>query len=179
VADAAATPNILAPLTGSQVSRHGAEVALALAKAAGARTKALVISTDGSITRRSRLGQASRDEDEVMKEIKALAKSYGQHIKAEMRTDLPADAAILRDAKLGQHNLVVLGASRRPGDVLSFGNLARALLESSDRSLLIVAPQAGKRSAPPVEGSAAAGDNKIKPDVAPANRKVAPALPGS
>lgn len=177
-ADPAATPNILAPLTGSQVSRHGAEIALALAKAAGARMKALVISTDGSVPRRSRFGQASRDEDEVVKEIKALAKSYGQRIKTEMRTDLSADAAIQRGAKLGQHNLIVLGASRRPGDVLSFGNLARALLESGDRSLLIVAPQAGKRSAPPVDGPAAGGDKNIKPDVVPAP-KVATALPNS
>jgi nucleotide-binding universal stress UspA family protein len=146
--------------------------------AAGARMKALVISTDGSVARRSRFGQASRDEEEVAKEIKALATSYGQRIKTEMRTDLPADAAIRRGAKLGQHNLIVLGASRRPGDVLSFGNLARALLESGDRSLLIVAPQAGKRSAQPAEGSGAGGDKKSKPDVVPAH-KVATALPGS
>jgi hypothetical protein len=35
--------------------------------------------------------------------------------------------------------------SRRPGRALSFGELATALLESSDRSLLFVAPQAGAR----------------------------------
>jgi nucleotide-binding universal stress UspA family protein len=145
---------------------------MALAKAAGARMKALVISIDSSVTRRSRFGQARRDEEEVVKEIKTLARSYGQRINTETRTDLPADAAIRRGAKLGQHNLVVLGASRRPGDVLSFGNLARALLESGDSSLLIVAPQAGKRFAPPVEGPALGGDTKIKPDVLP-DHKVA------
>jgi Kef-type K+ transport system membrane component KefB/nucleotide-binding universal stress UspA family protein len=171
-ADPAAAPNILMPLTGSQVSRQGAEVAMALAKAAGARMKALVISTDNSVTRRSRFGQARRDEEEVVKEIKTLARSYGQRIKTETRTDLPADAAIRRGAKLGQHNLVVLGASRRPGDVLSFGNLARALLESGDSSLLIVAPQAGNRFAPPIEAPALGGDAKIKPDVLP-DHKVA------
>jgi hypothetical protein len=33
-----------------------------------------------------------------------------------------------------------LGVSRRPGKALSFGDVATALLESSDRSLMFVAP---------------------------------------
>ena len=48
----------------------------------------------------------------------------------------------IRQARRGKHDLIVLGVSRRPGKVLSFGELATALLESSDRSLMFVAPLA-------------------------------------
>ena len=40
----------------------------------------------------------------------------------------------------------VIGVSRRPGERLSFGELAAALLESSDRSLFFLAPQANVRA---------------------------------
>jgi nucleotide-binding universal stress UspA family protein len=57
-----------------------------------------------------------------------------------VRIDISAGDAILRQARRGKHNLIVLGVSRRPGKALSFGELATALLESSDRSLMFVAP---------------------------------------
>ena len=60
--------------------------------------------------------------------------------------DISPEDAILREARLGDHDLIVLGVSRRPGERLSFGELAAALLESSDRSLLFLAP-AGARPA--------------------------------
>ena len=49
------------------------------------------------------------------------------------------------ESQLGRHNLIVLGVSRRPGETLSFGSLATALLETSEKSLMFVAP-AGRRS---------------------------------
>ena len=38
-----------------------------------------------------------------------------------------------------RHNLVVLGAGRRPGGKLFFGDTAAALLEKSEKSVLFVA----------------------------------------
>jgi nucleotide-binding universal stress UspA family protein len=60
-------------------------------------------------------------------------------IRTAVRVDLAAEDAILRQARLGGHNLIVMGVTRRPGDRLSFGNVAAAVLDSSERSVLYVA----------------------------------------
>ena len=54
------------------------------------------------------------------------------------RADMAPDQAILREASRG-YDLVVLGVSRRPGDMLFFGNTAAAVLERSPTSIPFVA----------------------------------------
>ena len=49
-----------------------------------------------------------------------------------------ADEAISREAGRG-YDLVILGVSRRPGDMLFFGNTAAVVLERSPTSILFVA----------------------------------------
>ena len=132
--------NALVPVTGSEVSRRGAEVAVILAKAANAPITILSVRAAGASNERERLGAARRDAAEVLKEAKAIADFYETPIISAMRTDLSAEDAILRQGRQGRHDLIVLGVSRRPGDELSFGDLATAVLESSDRSLMFVAP---------------------------------------
>jgi Kef-type K+ transport system membrane component KefB len=153
--------NVLVPITGNEASRRGAEVAVAIAKAASTPLTALSVLTTGTENERERLGTARREATEVVKEIKAIAELSDVAIKAAIRTDISAEDAILRQARRGRHNVIVLGVSRRPGKTLSFGELATALLESSDRSLLFVAPLAAssgsRQPRPPTgEGSAAA-----------------------
>jgi Kef-type K+ transport system membrane component KefB/nucleotide-binding universal stress UspA family protein len=138
--------SVLSPVTGNEVSRRGAEVAVNLAKAAGAPLAVLSVLAPGAADERERLGAARRDADEVVKEITAIAEAHEVAIKSAIRTDISAEDAILRQARAGRHNLIVLGVSRRPGETLSFGELATALLESSDRSLLFVAPSAAPRA---------------------------------
>src|SRR5262249_29188507 len=101
----------------------------------------------------ARLGAARRDAAEVVKEIKAIAEFNEVPLKSAVRTDISAEDAILRQARQGRHDLIVLGVSRRPGRALSFGELPTALLESADRSLMFIAPSA----APQARG---AGANK-------------------
>jgi Kef-type K+ transport system membrane component KefB/nucleotide-binding universal stress UspA family protein len=139
-ADPAAGPKILVPVTGSDVSRRGAEVALALGKAHQARVTALSVIAPEARHDRQRLGARIRDAGEVGKEIKALADAIGQPVKIARRMDISPEDAILREARLGDHDLILLGVSRRPGERLSFGELADGLLESSDRSLFFLAP---------------------------------------
>jgi len=134
--------DVLVPATGSEVSRSGAEIAVALAKAAGSAVTVLSILAPGANDERERVGTARRDATEVVKEVKAIADFYETPMKGAIRTDISAEDAILRQARSGKHDLIVLGVSRRPGKVLSFGELATALLESSDRSLMFVAPLA-------------------------------------
>ncbi len=92
-----------------------------------------------------RLGAQISDAGEVAKEIKGLAEAIAKPVRIARRTDISPEDAILREARLGDHDLILLGVSRRPGDRLSFGDLAAALLESSDRSLFFLAPQVGGR----------------------------------
>jgi len=151
--------SILAPVTGNEVSRRGAEVAVGLAKAAEAPMTALSIVPPGAASERERLGAARRDATEVVKEIKAIAEFLETPIKSAIRTDISAEDAILRQARLGRHDLIVLGVSRRPGNVLSFGDLATAVLESSDRSLMFVAPSVAPRARGTAGGATAASMN--------------------
>ncbi|MGP0091338.1 MAG: cation:proton antiporter [Xanthobacteraceae bacterium] len=142
--------DLLVPVTGSEVSRRGAEFAMTLAKAADAVITALTIVSAGARTARVRFGVAYRDASETVKEIEMLARFNQFPVKTAIRTDIAAEDAILRQARTGKHNLVVFGVSRRPGQTLSFGPVAAALLESSERSLIFVAsqaPQSGKTPA--------------------------------
>ena len=67
-----------------------------------------------------------------------MSEHYKIKIQTGVRTDITAEDAIMRQARRGGHNLIVLGVSRRPGETLSFGPIAAALLESSERSILFV-----------------------------------------
>jgi nucleotide-binding universal stress UspA family protein len=68
----------------------------------------------------------------------ALAERYDVPLRSSTRADMAPDAAMLREAGRG-YDLVVLGVSRRPGDLLFFGNTAAAVLEKSPTSNLFVA----------------------------------------
>jgi nucleotide-binding universal stress UspA family protein len=138
---------ILVPVTGSEVSRRGAEAALLLGKAAAAPVTALSVIAPEARSARERLGARIRDAGETAQEIKRLAEAIEQPVRIARRTDISPADAILRQARLGGHDLILLGVSRRPGERLSFGDLAAALLESSDRSLFFLAPGAGVRAA--------------------------------
>jgi nucleotide-binding universal stress UspA family protein len=135
----AAELRILVPITGTELSRRGAEVALALARAARAPVTALHVASGAAKSARRRgFGRLRRDES-IVKDMAGLAEHYGVPIRTAVRVDLAAEDAILRQARLGGHNLIVMGVTRRPGDRLSFGNVAAAVLDSSERSVLYVA----------------------------------------
>jgi len=65
-----------------------------------------------------------------------VAQGIGQPSRPS--ADMAPDQAILREASRG-YDLVVLGVSRRSGDMLFFGNTATAVLEWSPTSILFVA----------------------------------------
>ncbi len=130
---------ILIPITGTDVSRRGAEVGLALARATNAPAMALHIAGSVAKPARRRFGRSRRGEDEILRHIVGLADGYGVPLRTTTRVDLAAEDAILRQARLGGHNLIVMGVTRRPGESLFFGTVATAILESSERSILFVA----------------------------------------
>jgi nucleotide-binding universal stress UspA family protein len=131
--------DILVPVNGTDVSRRGAEVALTLARAADASVTALfVANANASTTRKRRIRRSGRTDEAVLKEVAGLADQHGVRLQLVERANLAAEDAILRQARRKDHTLIVMGASRRPGEALAFGNIADAVLEASDRSVLLV-----------------------------------------
>ena len=134
--------NILVPVRGNKVSRRAAELALALARAGSDTVTALyVLSTAGlgAAQRRLRRPTATRrHEESVLKDIAAFADRYGMPIRTALRIDIAPEDAILRQARLGRYDLIVMGVTRPASETLFFGKVAAAVLEKSDRSILFV-----------------------------------------
>jgi nucleotide-binding universal stress UspA family protein len=153
---AAALGRVLVPVTGNENARRGAEVAVTLAQAAHAPASTLSIISRSAKNRQ----QVRRETEAVTDEIKKIATYLKAKIKTEVRTDDDAADAILKAIKREKSELVAIGVSRRPGDQLSFGAVADALLKEAECSLLFIAPQArgAVKSAPKgPEQAAAAG----------------------
>jgi K+:H+ antiporter len=129
--------SILVPVSGSDVSRRAAEVAVAIAR--GRRcsiTPLYVANTAATKARRQRRG-ARREERAVIKNIADMAAHYDVKTKPAVHSDMAPDKAILLEAK--QHDLIVIGVSRRPGDRLFFGETAAAVLDRGETSVVFVA----------------------------------------
>jgi Kef-type K+ transport system membrane component KefB/nucleotide-binding universal stress UspA family protein len=134
--------NILVPVRGNKVSRRGAEVALALARAGISPVTALyVMGTVGLGAAQRRLKRSTtspRHEETILKDIVELADRYETPIRTALRLDIAPEDAILRQARLGQYDLVVMGVGRPAGETLYFGKVAAAVLENSQHSILFV-----------------------------------------
>lgn len=129
---------VMIPVTGNENSRRGAEVGITLAKSSGADVSALSV-----IGRNARNKRALRRETQaVVDEVKRIATQLRTDVKTVVRSETDAEDAILRAAERGKCDLLVTGVSRRPGDVLSFGDVAGVLLKKAKCSLVFVAPQA-------------------------------------
>jgi nucleotide-binding universal stress UspA family protein len=118
------------------------EIALVVARSNNVRVTALYVTggTQNSRRKHPRRGSAfHRNEEAVLKEVTELADRYDTKVRTAMRIDVTADDAILKEARRGKYDLIILGVTRRPGETLSFGNMAAALLENSDMSILFVA----------------------------------------
>jgi Kef-type K+ transport system membrane component KefB/nucleotide-binding universal stress UspA family protein len=134
--------NILVPVRGNKVSRRAAEVALALTRHGDRLITAFyVLSTTGLGAAQRRLRHPTpthRHEESVLKDIVELADRHGQSIRTALRLNVAPEDAILRQARLGRYNLIVMGVGRPAGKTLFFGKVAAAVLERCDRSMLFV-----------------------------------------
>jgi Kef-type K+ transport system membrane component KefB/nucleotide-binding universal stress UspA family protein len=134
--------NILVPVRGNKISRRAAETALELTRDGDRPMTALyVLSTvgAGAAQRRLKRPALSRSHEEaVLKEISELADRYGRPVRTALRVDIAAEDAILRQARIGRYNLIVMGVGRPGGETLYFGKVATAILENSDCSILFL-----------------------------------------
>jgi Kef-type K+ transport system membrane component KefB/nucleotide-binding universal stress UspA family protein len=132
--------HILVPVNGTDVSRRAAEVALAIAHACNCPVAALYVAQGATNGPRKRRGfRARQQEQALMKDFVEMADRYDVKAKTAVRADLAPDKAILAELKEAKHDLVIMGAGRRPGDKLFFGDTAAAVLEKSPTSILFVA----------------------------------------
>ena len=132
--------SILIPVNGTDPSRRAAEVAITLARATKAQVTVLYVAVRTAAKRGVRRGiRSRRHEEAILKDIVAIADGYNMSIRTAVVAERAADEAILGELDRRNHNLVVLGVSRRPGEKLFFGDTAAALLKKSERSLLFVA----------------------------------------
>ncbi|HEV2442852.1 MAG TPA: cation:proton antiporter [Steroidobacteraceae bacterium] len=145
--------NILVPVSGTSVSRRGAELAVALARGSRGSVTALHIAGRNAAARRplrSRLGALFGRQDEVEEEtsnnpitdeIVQLARAYSVNVRSAVRSHREAETAILREIGAGRHDVLVMGVSPRPGDPLNFGDVASVLLERAECSLVFLAAE--------------------------------------
>jgi nucleotide-binding universal stress UspA family protein len=117
-------------------------MALVIARSNDARVTALYVTGGTQSSRRSRLqlGSATRSTEEaVLKEVTELADRYAVNVQTALRVDTAADDAVLKEARRGKCDLIILGVTRRPGETLTFGGMADTLLAVSNVSILFVA----------------------------------------
>jgi Kef-type K+ transport system membrane component KefB/nucleotide-binding universal stress UspA family protein len=139
--------NILVPVTGTPISRQGAELAVALAQ--GSRGSVTALHVAGASAREQprwgvRLGSALAPDssaDAAIQDIVELGKAYGVDVKGTIRSRRTAENAIIREIRAGGYDLLVMGVSPRPGDQLFFGEVPADLLERSPCSLLFIASE--------------------------------------
>jgi nucleotide-binding universal stress UspA family protein len=127
---------ILVPVSGNNVSRRAAEVAVMLARAQDMPITFLYV-TGGNKGGAGRRG-LHRHEQAALKELVTWAERYDTEARTAIRTDMSPQEAILRELKSGRYDLVVMGVNRRPGEALFFGNVAGAVIEDAEASLMLL-----------------------------------------
>lgn len=152
--------NILVPVTGTAVSRHGAEVAIALAQASRGTVTALHVDTGQKQPRswKRQLGAALAplsSGEAIIREIVRLGDPYGVSVRGAVRRARTPAEPILRQTEFEGHNLLVIGVSPRPDENLFFGQVAAELLEKAQCSVLFTASEPFVR---PAERMGSSGD---------------------
>jgi K+:H+ antiporter len=156
---------ILVPVSGTSVSRRGAELAVALARGSRGSVTALHIAGRSAVRaplhkrlgailgRREEVGDAVSNNP-ITDEIVQLARAYSVNVRSAVRSHRDAETAILREIAAGRHDMLVMGVSPRPGDPLNLGDLAAAMLERAECSLVLLAGEAAvKASEAPAAGN--------------------------
>ena len=134
-----ALEKILVPTTAADYSRFGAEVAVAIAKGCGAMITALNISSppaENELLRRP--NQLLRTGRALLGEIVALGEREGVRVRSKAFVGPAKESAIISQATLGGHQLIVLGTKAWYADRLHFGHSAEAIIENAPCPILVV-----------------------------------------
>lgn len=139
IGDPMGTLRILVPVTGTEVSRHAAEVAAALAHSVENPVTALHVSRESPTVKKRRAGASSQQHEHViLEDFLEMAGHYKATARTVVRVNEPPETAILNEAKKGGFDLIVIGVNRRPGKTLYFGDVAAKVIAESEISVLVV-----------------------------------------
>ena len=130
---------ILVPMTGTDYSRFGAEVAVAIAKGCGATITALHIAAppnENDLLRRPK--QLHRPGRALLAEIVALGQREGVRVLTKSLIRSAKEEAILHQTTLGGHQLIVMGTKARSGEELHFGKSAETLIANARCPVLLL-----------------------------------------
>ncbi|MGX1320345.1 Kef-type K+ transport system membrane component KefB/nucleotide-binding universal stress UspA family protein [Bradyrhizobium sp. USDA 377] len=130
--------NILVPVSGSAVSKRGAEVAVALAQAGSGSLRVIYVATTRDKGAQRGVSRGLSQETGILKDASDLAARYDVDITTTLRVNRSPEAAILREIDTTDVDLVVIGVDRIQADHLSFGGVADAVLRQSKVSVLLV-----------------------------------------
>jgi Kef-type K+ transport system membrane component KefB/nucleotide-binding universal stress UspA family protein len=131
---------ILVPVSGSAVSRRGAEVAIALAHVSPDPLLVVYVSTTRDKgSRRGRTSISLGREEAILKDTAVAAARYNIDVRTVLRAHSAPEQAILQEVRSSNSDLVVLGVDRIAGEKLDFGGVAHAVLTKSNASVLLIA----------------------------------------
>ncbi len=137
---------ILLPVSGTERSIRAAEFGLAIAKAARAHCAILLILEPRQLRAIPRISDHGNDRWDVMNKVGAIAEYYGVEIEKVVQQGPSPELSILRHARSGKYNLIVLGVSKRASGSLSYGSVADTLLQTADRSCIFIETDLGSSS---------------------------------
>jgi Kef-type K+ transport system membrane component KefB/nucleotide-binding universal stress UspA family protein len=129
--------NILTPATGTDYSRRAVEVGIALAKGGRGKVTALNVSPAQGLHNRSN-HEHLKPGRQILKDIKEMGQRESVTVKTIAKVQRNSEAAIIKQAKSGKHNLLVVGANIRPGEGLFFGHSINMILERAPCAVLVV-----------------------------------------
>lgn len=130
---------ILVPVSGSNVSRRGAEVAIALARITSEPLQVIYVSTTRDKgARRTGASMSLAPEEAILKDVAATAARYDISVATRLRANTAPEVAILQEIAASHADLVVIGVDRIQADRLNFGSVAAAVLGKSKASVLLV-----------------------------------------
>lgn len=139
---------ILVPVSGSGVSRRGAEIAVSIARTGRVPMRLVYVSTTRDKgTLRTTASMYSLKENAILKDAAALATRYDVEVTTSIHANATPEAAILQEIPATAADIVVMGGDRIHGHRLSFGGVADAVLRKSDVSVMLVSNGASPTSA--------------------------------
>ena len=151
--------HILVPVTGTEVSREAAELGIDIAHATDSPITALYVPTGRAAGRPGGLRDALRSQrqhEAILKNVVEMADRSNTEIRTAVKTNVQPEDAIIKRASAKRHTMIVMGVNRRPGETLFFGNVAAAVLDRAQRSILLLssprsAPASGTGGAAPAK----------------------------
>ena len=130
--------NILVPISGTEISRRAAEVAIMLARAYRCSVTVLHVANTAATKPRRLRSQAGPQRRAIINEVAEMGARHGVKLRTALQSDAAPDQAILNESKRTDYGLLVMGASPRPGDRLFLGDTAAAIFLHSPVSLLFL-----------------------------------------